>query len=386
MRPLIAAALLLSTACTPSAVRAPAIALTIPADNPANASVAVAGLSRGDLDALREQTWDRERWAELLRVSVKSDPSGAAIAGRYSIDGDSLVFTPSFPFDPGREYLAVLNPSKLPAQADDPIVTAVLARPAPPPTPPTRVTQVYPSGSELPENQLRMYIHFSAPMGLRGGLEHIALLDDRGREVRDPFLPLDAEFWNDDRTRYTVFFDPGRQKRGILPNRDMGRALRAGRRYTLVVRTTWLDGHGKPLAEEFRDEFRATAADEHPLDAATWRIAAPAVGTRDPLTVSFPEPLDHGLLRRAIGVERAAEDRRWTAITGEDGVDAGETRWSFVPAEPWAAGQYQLVALSILEDRAGNRIGRPFEVDNFRRADASAEPARIARPFTIAGQ
>ena len=74
----------------------------------------------------------------------------------------------------------------------------------------TVVAQVYPTSDVVPENQLRLYIHFSAPMGLKGGLDYIHLLDDAGSEVKDPFLPLDTEFWNDDRTRYTVFFDPGR--------------------------------------------------------------------------------------------------------------------------------------------------------------------------------
>jgi hypothetical protein len=389
MRVFITAAVLFSAACSSSATRAPAIALTIPADNPSLAYVTVSGLTRDDLRALLDSDWNRDRWAALLHVSVKSGPSeprGPAVAGLYRVSGDDVRFVPAFPFDPGREYTVVFDPAQLPTPSPGPSVVATVSRPADAPAPPTRVTELYPSGNELPENQLRMYIHFSAPMGLRGGLEHMALLDDAGREVRDPFLPLDAEFWNDDRTRYTVFFDPGRQKRGILPNRDMGRALRAGKRYTLVVRNTWLDGHGKPLAEEFRHEFRATAPDERPLDEATWRIAAPAGGTRDPLTVSFPEPLDHGLLLRAIGVERGAGDRGWTAVRGEDRVDANETRWSFVPAEPWAPGRYQLVVLSILEDRAGNRIGRAFEVDTFNRADSSAEPARIARPFTIAGK
>ena len=57
---------------------------------------------------------------------------------------------------------------------------------------------------------------------MKGGLDYVHLLDDKGKEVKDPFLPLDAEFWNDDRTRYTVFFDPGRQKRGIAPDRRHG--------------------------------------------------------------------------------------------------------------------------------------------------------------------
>jgi hypothetical protein len=37
----------------------------------------------------------------------------------------------------------------------------------------------------------------------------------------------------------------------------------------------------------------------------------------------------------------------------------------------------------MLEDLAGNRIGRPFEVDTFNRADASPEPERTNLPFTV---
>ena len=69
-------------------------------------------------------------------------------------------------------------------------------------------------------------------MGFRGGVDQVALVDEDGREVVDPFVPLDTEFWNGDRMRYTLFLDPGRVKRGILPNQEMGRALVPGRRYT----------------------------------------------------------------------------------------------------------------------------------------------------------
>ena len=86
---------------------------------------------------------------------------------------------------------------------------------------------IFPSSDEVPRTS-SMSIHFSGPMGRRGGLEHVSLLDDHGKPVVDPFLPVDGELWNADRTRYTVFFDPGRQKRGILPNREMGFSLAAG--------------------------------------------------------------------------------------------------------------------------------------------------------------
>src|SRR5262249_36699089 len=45
----------------------------------------------------------------------------------------------------------------------------VLAAAAPPPAP-TTVVAIYPSAKELPENVLKFYLHFSAPMGRRGAL------------------------------------------------------------------------------------------------------------------------------------------------------------------------------------------------------------------------
>ena len=161
---------------------------------------------------------------------------------------------------------------------------------------------MFPTGDEVPENQLRLYVHFSAPMGSKGGLDYIHLLDEKGQEVTDPFLPLDAEFWNDDRTRYTVFFDPGRQKRGIAPIADMGRSLTEGKSYTLVIDAEWRDGNGLPLKQPFRRTFRVGAPDEKPLDPKAWTIATPAAGSTNSLRVTFPEPLDHGLLLRALGV------------------------------------------------------------------------------------
>ncbi len=77
------------------------------------------------------------------------------------------------------------------------------------------------------------------PMSQRDGLPYIKPLDEQGKEVIDPFLPLGNAFWAQDGRRYTVFFDPGRVKTGILPNEQMGRPLREGRRYSLVVSEKW---------------------------------------------------------------------------------------------------------------------------------------------------
>ena len=353
-------------------------------------TVDVAGLPAASVAALSNTLstggWTDGDWQALLRVSVKSaGGAGAtpAVAGSYSIAGDVVRFTPMFPFDEGRQYDVVLDASRLPAVRDDAPwrqqkIAAVVGRPAVARSPSTVVTHLYPSGDTVPANQLRMYLHFSAPMDWRSGYDYVTLLDDRGQEVVDAFLPLDADFWNGDRTRYTVFFDPGRVKRGILPNKQMGRALVAGKRYTLLVKREWRDGHGLPLKEEFRHVFRASPAIERPLTMKEWKVEAPAAGTREPLVVTFPEPLDHGLLRRALGVARAG-----TPLEGEIAIEAAETRWRFTPRDAWTPGTYDLVALAFLEDLAGNRVGRAFEVDNFERTDITAEPERRTLAFTV---
>ena len=101
--------------------------------------------------------------------------------------------------------------------------------------PSTTVARVYPSGDTVPENLLRMYIEFSGPMGRPSGIPHMKLLGADGREIEGAFLPLDYEFWDPGHTRFTAFLDPGRVKSGILPNKQMGRALDTGRTVTLVI-------------------------------------------------------------------------------------------------------------------------------------------------------
>lgn len=336
-------------------------------------TIDVLGLSPEQLTALEVER-AHDEWARILRVATGADQ--APMVGDYKVIDKRLRFTPMFPLDPGRNYdVRFVAPGEMVPQ---PLV-ALVALPARDSTPVTTVAQVFPTAVDVPENQLRLYVHFSAPMGSKGGLDYIHLLDDQGQEVKDPFLPLDAEFWNDDRTRYTVFFDPGRQKRGIAPIADMGRSLTEGKSYTLVIDAEWRDGNGLPLKQPFRRTFRVGAPDERPLDPKTWTIATPAAGATNSLRVTFPEPLDHGLLLRALGV--LASDG--TSMPGDVHVGQGELMWQFTPREAWKAGNYNLVAFAMLEDMAGNRIGRAFEVDQFDRSDRSAEPEKTLIPFVV---
>lgn len=358
-----------------------------PSDGSGAVGVAVGGLAADDLERLRAAELTDDEWSSLFRVTVTPsddrDDSGAlpAVLGRYSVGDDGVRFVPMFPFDPGRDYTVSFTPTRLPGREETtaPPLIDVVALPRPDVEPTTVVERIFPSGDRIPENQLKLYLHFSAPMSAVDGLEYLSLRDDRGRPVEAPFLPLGTEFWDLDRLRYTVFFDPGRIKQGLDRNEQLGRPLEAGQTYTLVVDAAWPDAEGNPLQAPFEKQFTVGPADTTPLDTATWRLRVPSAGSRQRLVVSFPEPLDHALMRRTIGVENAEGDPvRGTVETGN-----WETRWMLTPAAAWEAGAYSLVARTILEDLAGNQIGTPFEIDVLARVEDTSPGDQVRVEFEI---
>jgi hypothetical protein len=356
-------------------------------DGREGAGVEVGGLSAEDLDALRAAGLTAEQWAALLKVTVvREDAAGGfeipAVLGSYAIGDDGVLrFTPMFPFDPGRPYSVRFDPTRLPGRnaATLDLIVTVVALPKPDVEPSTIVTRVFPSGDRVPENQLKLYLHFSAPMSHVDGLEYLSLRNAKGRTVEAPFLPLGTEFWDPDHLRYTVFFDPGRVKQGLELHERMGRPLQEGETYTLVVDPSWPDAEGNPLKASFEKRLTVGTADTTPLNPATWRLEVPTSGSTQPLVVVFPEPLDHALLRRAIGVEDDAGHR----VEGLVEVGPSETRWMLTPSQPWPPGAYSLVALSFMEDLAGNRIGVPFEIDVFETVEEPTAPAEVRIPFDI---
>jgi hypothetical protein len=355
-----------------------AVAIERPAA-PAAATIAVTGLGRDERAALASSMSDAAAWERVIRVAVDGTADSApAVAGTYAITDRGVRFTPAFPLEAGRLYDVRVNLTGLRSGLPAELRTSLGLPALPAPTAQTRVLGVSPAGATVPENLLRIYVWFSAPMAREDGRPHVALFDELSGEVKDAFLPIDGAFWNDERTRYTLFFDPGRVKDDILPNRHMGRPLVAGRRYRLAIAPAWRDARGAPLVAAFEHRFQAVAAAKAGLDIGSWQVAAPRAGSRDPLIVTFPAALDRALALRTIGVETAGG----AAVDGDTSLDPGDTRWQLVPHAPWTAGAHRVVALDALEDPAGNRLGRAFEVTI---DDTRAEPPpRVTRGFTIA--
>jgi hypothetical protein len=309
--------------------------------------------------------------ASLFSVYVDSE-SAVPLLGTYAIEDGILAFTPRFGLEPGVRYRAEFkagNTSPLVARFEIPKADA---------EPTTAVERVYPSRSRIPENQLKLYVHFSAPMSRGEAYQRVRILDQTGKPIPLVLLELAEELWDAENRRLTLLFDPGRIKTGLVPNVELGVPLEAGKSYTLVIDRDWADGEGKPLKEEFRKAFSAGPADREAPDPAQWKITEPGAATRDPLTVEFPESLDHALLERLLEVTRG--DSR---VAGAVQIDREETRWQFIPREPWQAGGYTLLVGAALEDLAGNGLDRPFEVDVLDRATERPSTEKIPLRFTV---
>jgi hypothetical protein len=165
-------------------------------------------------------------------------------------------------------------------------------------------------------------------MGSSPARDFVRLVDVTGGKeevVEGAFLPVEAEYWTPDHTRYTLFFDPGRVKDGILPNRQRGRPLKAGRKYALDIAADWKDANRQPLKSAFRHIFQAGPSEKDAIEIVDWKLAPPAPGTRDPLSVSFATALDRAIVARALGVETAAHAR----IAGRSTLDENDRRWTF---------------------------------------------------------
>jgi hypothetical protein len=339
----------------------------------------VVGLSDAELAQLKKTERGTDDWQQLFAIRVATDAGQdtPAVAGAYEVDGGVLRFKPRFPVVAGVTYQAVFRPSRLAGRTDKD-VTATFRIPLKPPAAPTVVSQVFPTRAKLPENQLKFYLHFSAPMSRGEAYRHVRLLDPTGKAVDLPFLELDQELWDPTGKRFTLFFDPGRIKRGLKPREEVGPALVEGKKYTLVIDAKWKDAEGFPLKEAFRKSFDVLAPDDTPPDPKDWKIVPPAAGAALALKVRFPEPLDHALLHRLLWIT----DERGQRVDGKIEVSDEETCWQFTPKEPWKAGQHDLVIDTALEDLAGNSIGRPFEVDLFRKVEP-IKTKTVKRTFEI---
>ncbi len=293
------------------------------------------------------------------------------LLGSWNVESGTLVFHPHYPVTAGVHYHAVF---RAPSGA---MITRDFDGPARDTNPVARVEQVYPTAEILPSNLLRIYILFSAPMSRGEAAAHLHVEDDKGKVLPDELLP-GQELWDPSFRRLTMTFDPGRIKRGLTSNQNIGPPIVEGKHYRLVLDRDWPDARGVPMTEGFTRTFVGGPADRIPPDPKTWHIVTPKAGTSDVLAVTFPKPMNYALLQRMIQVVTSHGNVAGIVSTAQQ-----EAQWRFAPQGVWKAGQYQLVVDTAIEDLAGNRIGQPFDIDVFEHVTQHIETRTISLPFDV---
>lgn len=350
--------------------------------SPTYGSVEVVGLDAAELERLRALPEGGDGWTRHLALYVVEEERGGLadpppVWGSHALEEDRLRFTPRFPPAPGQAYVARWR-SPLAAPGTTPLELR-FALPEPERRPTTTVAAVYPTADEVPANLLKLYVSFSAPMSRGRAHRHLRLTDARGEPVEAAFVAPEHELWNPAGDRLTLFFDPGRIKRGVGPNAERGPPLRPGETYRLAIDPAWPDASGAPLVRGFEKRFRAVAPDRVSPRSEDWRLRPPAA-PGEPVVLDFPEPLDRALLERLVAVVDAAGER----LAGEVEVAPGERRWSFRPARPWPPGRYELRVSTALEDLAGNSLRRPFET-RLAGEPPPPGPVLVELSFEVAG-
>jgi hypothetical protein len=219
------------------------------------------------------------------------------------------------------------------------------------------VTHIFPSSDVLPENLLRFYVCFSKSMQRGQVPEEILLLDSDAQPVDDALYRPPVELWDRSMQLLTVLLDPGRLKRGVGPNRELGPPLKVGQTYMLAIGAGMVDLAGRRLSKTFYKHFHVTEAVREHIAVGKWKIAPPLTKSRQPLVLIFPRPLDWALLSRTITITSAGEQ----SLDGRIAIDQNERRWSFTPTAAWAAGSYHVRVASSLEDVCGNSVTLAFD-------------------------
>jgi hypothetical protein len=190
-------------------------------------------------------------------------------------------------------------------------------------------------------------------------LSYIYLLDKRGDTLKNVFLDLQPELWDTTHITLTVWLDPGRIKRGLVLNKQLGNPLKTAETYRLVVMYGWKDSHGFKLPKKFTKEFVAGPRDEQIPDINKWQLTLPKAGTNDPLIINTHEPLDHYLLPESIFLLGGDGKMIYT----QTGLSNNDRTIKVTPIANWQKQHYQLIVKGSLEDLAGNNLNRVFDRD-----------------------
>lgn len=308
--------------------------------------------------------WDNERAIGLripysqvnkndipkIEIRLEKEENHVSILGELKDQGTYTEFKPLIPFTKGQQYGVFLADLKL----GDVLIPELLGNEAN-----LSLLEIYPTQDTVPENLLKLFLKFSKPMREGQSLTYLSLIKDGSDTLSGVFLDLQPELWNEDQTMLTVWLDPGRIKRDLIPNLEMGAPLNNSENYTLVVSEDWKGLNGGKLGQNYTKNFIVTSRDSISPDTNEWLLNLPKPDSKIPLQVDFIESLDYSLLNDVFKLKN--EDDQEISGTWEIGKE--EKSILFLPSDNWESGKYKIEIENRLEDLAGNNLKRLFEID-----------------------
>ena len=295
---------------------------------------------------LRQSTFS-DRFEPLeLKVFLDKPGNETAILGEV-IERDSIYFKPLIPLTPGKTYLLtykgnLISQFTIPEELDKSV----------------SVVNLFPTQDTVPFNLLKMHLQFSEPMGIEHSDKYVEVRNEKGDSIASVFLSLNPELWNEDRTMITLWLDPGRIKRGLIPNETLGAPLEQNKSYTIVIHPGWKARSNSVLKELYTKTFFVSDRDSISPSLQSWSLIIPKAETKDPMEINFKESLDFILIQEAISISYGELE-----IQGQIDVIPEEKGIVFHPESNWRVGEYIIQVESRLEDLAGNNLNRLFETD-----------------------
>ena len=293
-------------------------------------------------------------FAIRLKVQLVKTGERFPILGEFKSEGRDVIFEPLVPFTRGLSYEVLLDDSLL---SEIHIPVGEFTSP--------QLLSIYPSQDTVPENLLKMYFEFSEPMVEGSSLRHVTLLRQDGDTMTGTFLDLQPELWNGDATVLTLWLDPGRIKRDLIPNKELGAPLEAGEHYTLQVSKLWQSKNGLPLTKDYTKTFVVGDRDDTSPALHLWKVLPPSFNKKQALEIQFRQPLDYYLAKECISIRHA----NGNVVAGTMEIDDEERSLSFMPDEPWKKDRFVLHIEGRLEDLSGNNLNRPFDRDVNKKSD-----------------
>ena len=300
------------------------------------------------------------------RVIIQGSNNQTSILGGFVKQGSSVNFKPLIPLSPGLAY-EIWQGNRLIGSIKVPVNIGKAPE----------LVAIYPMQDTVPENLLKFYFRFSAPMRTGEVLNHIYLLDNHQDTMRNVFLNLQPELWDKTGTVLTLWLDPGRIKRDLMLNHQLGNPLKRSQSYRLIVSHEWKDNRGLTLAKTFIKKFTAGDRDGTVPDIAKWELHIPKPGGNEPLIIKTHEPLDHYLLQESVTIT----DSKGKILYTNNVVSDQDKTLKLTPLPEWTAGKYSLLVKANLEDLCGNNLNRVFDRDI--RKDGQLHKTFFIREFEV---